>query len=113
MVNRHRGEVEIELDGRPWTLCLTLGALAELEQAFGAGNLQQLVRALTSGDLTSRQLGALIGAGLRGGGHDIADDAVTAMRVAGGLPQLIAAAGRLLAATFPPREAAKDASPRP
>jgi uncharacterized phage protein (TIGR02216 family) len=35
MVNRHRGEIEAMLDGRSYRLCLTLGALAELEYAFG------------------------------------------------------------------------------
>ncbi len=34
MANRHRGEIEAILDGAH-TLCLTLGALAELEHAFG------------------------------------------------------------------------------
>ena len=35
MVNRHRGEIEAILDGKSYRLCLTLGALAELEHAFG------------------------------------------------------------------------------
>lgn len=42
-VNRRRGEVAARIDGRDYTLCLTLGALAELEDAFAAddlGNLQ-------------------------------------------------------------------------
>ena len=30
MVNPHRGEIEAVLGGVPYTLCLTLGALAEL-----------------------------------------------------------------------------------
>ena len=33
MPNRHRGEVAAVLDGRERTLCLTLGALAELESS--------------------------------------------------------------------------------
>jgi hypothetical protein len=39
MTNRQRGEIEALLDGRNWTLCLTLGALAELEAALAAGDL--------------------------------------------------------------------------
>ena len=31
MANRYRGEIDARLDGKPHTLCLTLGALAELE----------------------------------------------------------------------------------
>ena len=34
MANAHRGEIEAELSGRTYVLCLTLGALAELEHAF-------------------------------------------------------------------------------
>ena len=49
MVNRHRGEVEAVLDGRTWTLCLTLGALAELEAALAAGDLMGLARRFEAG----------------------------------------------------------------
>ena len=44
MANRQRGEIEAVLDGRTWTLCLTLGALAELEAALGAGDLLELAK---------------------------------------------------------------------
>jgi len=39
MVNRHRGEIEATLDGKSYWLCLTLGALAELEHAFGEDDM--------------------------------------------------------------------------
>ena len=39
MANRHRGEIEAELGGRTFTLVLTLGALAELENAYGGEDL--------------------------------------------------------------------------
>jgi hypothetical protein len=35
MANRRRGEIDAELSGRTYRLCLTLGALAELEDAYG------------------------------------------------------------------------------
>ncbi len=35
MANLHRGEIDAILDGQPLRLCLTLGALAELESTFG------------------------------------------------------------------------------
>jgi hypothetical protein len=41
--NRHRGEIEARFDGKPYRLCLTLGALAELEDAFAADDLGALV----------------------------------------------------------------------
>ena len=40
--NRRRGEVEAVLDGERRILCLTLGALAELETAFCADDLTGL-----------------------------------------------------------------------
>jgi hypothetical protein len=40
MVNPIRGEVESNLFGRPMTFCLTLGALAEIEVAFGEDGLR-------------------------------------------------------------------------
>ena len=36
MANRHRGEIEADIGGTRRRLVLTLGALAELEDAFGA-----------------------------------------------------------------------------
>ena len=38
MANKHRGEIEAEIGGARRRLVLTLGALAELEAAFGAAN---------------------------------------------------------------------------
>ncbi|MFX8813193.1 GTA-gp10 family protein, partial [Acinetobacter baumannii] len=42
MANVRRGEIEAVIDGRPRILCLTLGALAELEHAFGVYDLAGL-----------------------------------------------------------------------
>ena len=39
MANRHRGEIEAELGGQTHTLVLTLGALAEIENAYGGEDL--------------------------------------------------------------------------
>lgn len=41
--NRRRGEIAAELDGKTMRLCLTLGALAELEAAYAADDLGALV----------------------------------------------------------------------
>lgn len=52
--NRARGEVTLDVDGAPRTLCVTLGALAELEAAFDVGSLAELgerLAALTPSDL--------------------------------------------------------------
>ena len=42
IINRHRGEVLARLDGRDYRLCLTLGALAELEAAFAVDDIATL-----------------------------------------------------------------------
>lgn len=52
--NRARGEVTLEIDERPVRLCVTLGALAELEAAFDVGALAELgerLAHLTASDL--------------------------------------------------------------
>ena len=51
MANRHRGEIEARLDGRPYRLCLTLGALAELEAAFGDEDMLALATRFENGRL--------------------------------------------------------------
>jgi len=55
MANPQRGEVELVIGERTLTLCLTLGALAEIEalcplgEPLGAGRLLQLVEVLARG----------------------------------------------------------------
>jgi len=68
MANRHRGEIEADIGGARRRLVLTLGALAELEDAFGAEDLVALTERFGSGRLTARDLTRIIGAGLRGAG---------------------------------------------
>jgi len=100
MANRHRGEVEAILDGRPRTLCLTLGALAELEAALAAGDLMGLARRFGEGRLTAGDAIRVIGAGLRGAGNDIDDASVARMQAEGGAAGFVAIVAELLAATF-------------
>ena len=49
MPNRYRGAIVAEFGGRRRTLVLTLGALAELEAAFGADDLAALAERFGSG----------------------------------------------------------------
>jgi hypothetical protein len=100
MPNPHRGEIEARLDGRSITLCLTLGALAELEAAFGHEDMLALAERFQSGRLSARDAVRIIGAGLRGAGHDISDDAVAAMQAEGGAAGFVDIVARLLTATF-------------
>ena len=59
-----------------------------------------LATRLSSGRVSARDLLAIIGAGLRGGGHDVSDDDLARMTIEGGLSGAAAIAVRLLHATF-------------
>ncbi len=100
MVNRQRGEVEAVLDGRRWTLCLTLGALAELEAALATGDLMGLARRFEQGTLAAGDAIRIIGAGLRGAGNDVDDATVARMQADGGAAGYVAIVAELLSATF-------------
>ena len=65
--NGARGEVVAVLAGAERRLCLTLGALAEIETALGVeglGGLAERMRRLAAGDVL-----AMLAAVLRGGGE--------------------------------------------
>ena len=100
MANLHRGEIEALLGGRSYRLCLTLGALAELEYAFGAGDLVALAARFEGGRLRARDLVTIIACGLRGAGSLLSDEEVAGLAHADGLPGYVDVAGRLLAAAF-------------
>ena len=70
MANRHRGEIEAELGGETYVLCLTLGALAELESAYGDQDLIAIAERFETGRIGASDAIRIIGAGLRGGGHE-------------------------------------------
>ena len=100
MANLHRGEIEAEIGGQKRGLVLTLGALAELEAAFGAADLVALTERFGSGRLAARDLIRIIGAGLRGAGEAVSDDEVAQMAVAGGAQGYVRIAAALIEATF-------------
>lgn len=100
MANRHRGEIEARLDGVNRHLCLTLGALAELEAAFGAGDMLALAGRFESGRLSALDCVRIIGAGLRGAGYEVSDEDVARMQTEGGAAGFVAVVARLLSITF-------------
>jgi len=102
MANRHRGEIDAVLDGKSWTLCLTLGALAELEGKFEVDNIGDLINRFSSGKFSAGQLLAIISLGLKGGGHTITEMDVAQMRADGGATGFVEIAAKLLTATFEP-----------
>ena len=100
MVNPRRGEIGAILDGSERTLCLTLGALAQLEAAYAADDLTALVARFSGGRLSALDLMRIIGAGLRGAGQDVSDEDVGRMQVENGAAGFAAIAAELLTVTF-------------
>lgn len=98
--NRRRGEIAAELDGKSHRLCLTLGALAELEASYAASDLGALVERFSSGRLSATDMIRVIGAGLRGAGHELSDDVVGSMRAEGGVAGFAVIVADLLTTTF-------------
>jgi len=114
MANRHRGEIDADLGGRRLTLCLTLGALAELETAFGADDLSALAARFSSGKLSARDAIRILGAGLRGGGNALSDEEVATLSTEGGVAGHLRIVADLLAATFGTAESGEGfGEPRP
>jgi hypothetical protein len=100
MANRHRGEIEAELGGETYTLCLTLGALAELEHSFGGLDLLAIAERFEAGRISASDAIRVLGAGLRGAGHAVSDDEVKLMTAKGGAAGFMRIVAELLAATF-------------
>lgn len=100
MVNPHRGEIDAEIGDERRTLCLTLGALAELEARLQAGDLVGLSERFAEGRISARDLIAILGAGLRGGGNVISDEQLARMNIEGGLKGAAEIAALLLKVTF-------------
>jgi hypothetical protein len=100
MANAHRGEIDAELSGKTYRLCLTLGALAELESAYGGEDLLALAERFEQGRITASDAIRIIAAGLRGAGHEVSDAEVRAMTVEGGAAGYLRLVVKLLAATF-------------
>lgn len=100
MANRHRGEIAADLDGRTRTLVLTLGALAELEDAFGVDDLVALTERFGRGRLAARDAIRFVAAGLRGAGEAVTEEEVARMTTPGGAAGFARIVGDLIAATF-------------
>ncbi len=100
MVNRHRGEINAILDGQSFALCLTLGALAEIEAQLGGVDILALAQRFESGGIGAQDAICIIGAALRGAGNEISDKDVARMRVEGGVPGYLTLVIDLLHAAF-------------
>ncbi|SFR04747.1 gene transfer agent family protein [Poseidonocella sedimentorum] len=106
MANPFAGEVGLTIDGEVHTLKLTLGALAELEAQLKADSLMAVVERFESGGFTTRDVSALLIAGLRGGGAALSAEALLKADIEGGPVAAAQAAGELLARAFTVPESA-------
>lgn len=100
MVNPWRGEVALTIDGERHLMRLTLGALAELEAGLAEGSLVDLVRRFEEGRCSTRDVLALIVAGLRGAGWPGQAPDLLAAQIEGGPVAAARAAAELLARAF-------------
>jgi len=100
MANPWRGEVAIELDGTRHVARLTLGALAELEAALAADSLVELVGRFEAGNYSSKDVLAVVVAGLRGGGWSGSRGDLLNVQINGGPLEAARVAARLLTQAF-------------
>lgn len=105
--NPFAGEVTLTIDGRPHVLRLTLGALAELEASLKAGSLMELVQRFDEARFSTRDVLALIVAGLRGGGWQGQARDLMQAQIDGGPMAASRAAARLLTLAFAMPEGAE------
>lgn len=100
MANPWAGEAALVINGNRHVLKLTLGALAELEAGLSTGTLVELVERFEGGAFSSRDVLALIVAGLRGGGWQGQPAELMTAEIEGGPLQAAKTAADLLARAF-------------
>lgn len=100
MTNPWTGEVALVIDGQRRVLKLTLGALAGLEQALETRSLIELVERFEGGGFSSRDVLAVVVAGLRGGGTEVASADLLQAEIEGGPMAAARGAAELLARAF-------------
>ena len=100
MANPWRGDVSLKINGETRVMRLTLGALAELENSLQEQSLVALVERFESNQFSTRDVLALIGAGLKGGKCDLETAELLDADIEGGPLAAARAAAELLARAF-------------
>jgi hypothetical protein len=77
MPNHIRGDSKLAAGNQQYTLRLTLGALAEIEDALGVASLGEIATRLKT--LATADIAAVASALLRGGGHNLSTADVLAL----------------------------------
>lgn len=78
-MNGARGEVSLDVAGQKRVLCLTLGALAEIESAFGCASLADLQARMRR--LSAAELLQLVSILIKGGGGQVEPDALAQLNL--------------------------------
>jgi hypothetical protein len=100
MTNPWRGDVALTINGEQRVMRLTLGALASLEAELGEASLLALVERFESSKFSTRDLLALVSAGLAGGGSGLTPADLAAADIEGGPMAAARAGAQLLARAF-------------
>lgn len=100
MANPWAGEVALVVDGERHVAKLTLGALAELEAKLDADTLVALIERFEGGQFSTRDVMALVVAGLRGGGWTGTEADLLTAEIDGGAVEAARVAGQLLVRAF-------------
>jgi hypothetical protein len=102
--NAARGEVSASFGGKTHRLCLTIGALAELEAALAVPDIMALLERFAGARIRAQEAALVVMAGLKGGGLDLDEAGLAAMVASRPAMETIGNAARLLNATFRPEE---------
>lgn len=100
MANPWRGEVALKVNGETHVMRLTLGALAELEAGLEEQSLVALVERFEGQRFSSRDVLALLNAGLKGGRCDLTEADLLDADIEGGPLAAARVAAELLARAF-------------
>ena len=100
MTNAYRGEVSLTVDGEPYNLRLSLGALASLESRLGSKGLLPLIERFEAGEFSAADLIELLFAGLSGSAWQGSKEDLEKAEIEGGVLAAAKAAGEMLAASF-------------
>lgn len=100
MANPFAGEVALVVDGERRVARLTLGALAELEAQLHEDSLVALIERFEAGRYSTRDVMALVVAGLRGGGWQGTQADLLTAEIEGGPVEAARVAGQLLVRAF-------------
>ena len=100
MANPWSGEAELVIDDQRRILKLTLGALAALEADLKSDTLIDLISRFEEGQFSTRDVVALLVAGLRGGGWDIGPKDLLESDIQGGPVEAARVAALLLGRSF-------------